>query len=177
MNNENRYLKAIKLLKSNKPVLANRERLTDDIMRRVKESSEKFSLQEKLVNSLFGWVNIYWLRGTMAVAAALIIGFFIIQQVIIADRLNSLEKQLVRTVNLINGHEPDHGIMQKVLLKMVKTDEDSITVSKSDLEDLLNSYLELQKNNENTKQGFGLDFYRQNRIKRNFEKSTSDNEM
>jgi hypothetical protein len=177
MNNQDKYFRVIRTLKSNKPVLSDKEKLRDDIMRRIQGSMEKTTFNKKLGNYLFGWADISWIRGAMAAAAVLFIGIFITQQIIITNRINNLEKQLIRTVNTINRREPDLGIMQKVLLNTVVRDqmmEDSITVSRSDLEELLNSYLELQENYENLKQNFGLKPYIQDMIKRVIKQSASD---
>jgi len=179
MNKNNQYSKVIEVLKGNKPVLANKERLTDDIMRRIHKPVEKFTFQEKLTNYLFGWAEIGWTRGTMAIAATVFVGFFIVQQVIINDRVNTLEKQLIRTVNSINTHEPDLGIIQKVLLNMVAKDQiagDSITISRSDLEELLNSYLELKKDYDKMDKNRDVESYIQNKIRKNLEKGDSENE-
>ena len=179
MNKINKYSKVIEVLKGNKPVLANKEKLTENIMKRIQEPVEKFTFQEKLANYLFGWAEIGWIRGTMAIAATVFIAFFTVQQVIINDRVNTLEKQLIRTVNSINTHEPDLGIMQKVLLNMVAKDHmagDSITISRSDLEELLNSYIELQENHDNMEQNTGVNSYIQNKIRKNLEKGDNENE-
>jgi hypothetical protein len=179
MNKTDKYSKVIEALKGNKPVLANKEKLTDDIMRRIQEPVKKFAFQAKLSNYLFGWADIGWIRGTMAIAATVFIGIFIVQQVIITDRVNSLEKQLIRTVNTINTQEPDLGIMQKVLLNMVTKDqmiEDSITISRSDLEELLNSYLELQENYDNIGQNADVNSYLQKIIRQNLEEGANNDE-
>lgn len=179
MNKTDKYSKVIEVLRGNKPVLANKEKLTDDIMRRIQEPVEKFTFQEKLSNYLFGWADIGWIRGTMAIAATVFIGFFIIQQLVITDRINSLEKQLIRTVNTINTQEPDLGIMQKVLLNIVAKDqltEDSITISSSDLEELLNSYLELQENYDNIEQNADVNSYLQKIIRQNLEEGANNDE-
>ncbi len=177
MNNRDKYFKVIKALKSNRPVLPDKEKLTDDIMRRMKGSENKPVFHEKVSNYIFGWADNSWIRGAMAAAAVLFIGIFIIQQVIITNRINNLEKQLIRTVNTINGHEPDLGMMQKVLLNIVVKDHmmvDSITVSKSDLEELLKSYLELQENYEDLQKSFRLEPYIQDMIRRSMENNTDD---
>ncbi len=179
MNDQEKYFKIIKALKRNKPVLPDKEKLTDDIMRRIQGAEEKAAFHKKLGNYLFGWTDVSWIRGAMAAAAVLFIVIFITQQLIIINRINNLEKQLIRTVNTINNHEPELGIMQKVLLNIVAKDqmmEDSITVSRSDLEELLNSYLELQENYENLKQNFGLEHYMQDMIRRKIKENKSDNE-
>ena len=179
MNKINKYSKVIEALKGNKPVLANKEKLTENIIRRIQEPVEKFTFQKKLSNYVFGWAEIGWIRGTMAIAATVFIGFFIVQQIVITDRINSLEKQLIRTVNTINTQEPDIGIMQKVLLNMVTKDQmikDSITISRSDLEELLNSYLELEQNHENKNQNAEKNSYLQKIIRQNFEEGANNDE-
>jgi len=179
MNKTDKYFKVIEVLKGNKPVLANKEKLTDDVMRKIQKPVEKNTFQEKLSNYLFGWTEIGWIRGTMAIAATVFIGFFIIQQLVITDRVNTLEKQLIKTVNTINTQEPDLGIMQKVLLNIVAKDQmagDSITISISDLEKLLNSYLELQENYDNMEQNAGINSYIQNKIRQNFEQGAENDE-
>ncbi len=69
--------------------------------------------------------------------------------------------------------------MQKVLLNIVTKDqmiEDSITISKSDLEDLLDSYLELKNDYNEVNKNRGVESYIQNKIRQNLEKGDSDDE-
>lgn len=179
MNYTNTYSKVIEILKGNNPVLTNKEKLADEIMRRIREPIEKTTFQEKMGSYLFGWADIGWVRGAMAVAATVFIGIFIIQQLVLTDRINSLEKQLIRTVNTLNSHEPDLGIMQKVMFNMVtkdQTEEDSITISRSDLKELLDSYMELQENYENINQDTRLESFFNKIIKRNLEERIGDEE-
>ena len=173
MNKTDKYFKVIEALKANKPVLDNKEKLTDNVIDRIREPVEKTIIQYKLRKYIFGWAEIGWMRRAMAMAAVVFLGIFIFQQLVITDRINSLEKQLIRTVNTINIQEPDLGIMQKALLNLVakeQMEEDSITVSRSDLEELMNSYLKLQNNYDNLKQNAGVDLYIQKMIKQNIKK-------
>ena len=149
-------------------------------MRRIIGPEEKLIPQGKFSSYLFSWTEIGWIRGAMAAAAVLIIGIFIIQQLVITDRINSLEKQLIRTVHTLNNHEPSLGIMQKVMFNMVTKDqamEDSITISRSDLEELLKSYSELQENYEYKKQDSRLESFFNRMIKRNLEEENTNDEL
>jgi hypothetical protein len=173
MNKKDHYSRVIEFLRSNKPALSDKEELIDGVMQKIQETEKRTTIPEKLSHYLFGWTNVVWIRGAMAVAATLFIGIFIIQQVVITDRINSLEKQLVKTVNTIQNQEPDLGIMQKVFLNVVakgQLTEDSITVSRSDLEELLDSYLELKKNYDEMKENRGVESYIQKKIRQNIEK-------
>jgi len=177
MNKNEHYSKIIKVLKSSQPALSDKEELIDGVMQKIRGTEQKTTVHEKLSNYLFGWVDVVWIRGAMAVAATVFIGIFIIQQVVITDRINSLEKQLVKTVNTLQIQEPDLGIMQKVLLNVFAKDqlaEDSITVSRSDLEELLDSYLELKKDYDEMKENRGVESYIQKKIRQTLEKGNRD---
>ena len=69
--------------------------------------------------------------------------------------------------------------MQKVLLNMVTKDQmlvDSITISRSDLEDLLNSYLELEQHHDNKNQNAGVNSYIQKMLRRNLKEGANNDE-
>ncbi len=177
MNKDDHYSNLIEKLKSSKPALSDRGELIQGIMQKIQAKEKRTTVPEKLSHYLFGWADVTWIRGAMAAAAMLFIGIFIIQQVVITDRINSLEKQLVRTVNTFQSQEPNLGIMQKVLLNVVAKDQmanDSITISRSDLEELLNSYLELKKDFDEMKENRGVESYIQNKIRQNLEKENDD---
>ena len=177
MDKNNNYSNLIEKLKSNKPALSDKEKLVDDVMHKIREAKHQPTFPGKLSHYFFGWADVVWIRGAMALAATLLIGIFIIQQVVITDRINSLEKQLVRTVNTFQNRETDMGIMQKVLLNLVAKEQmayDSITVSRSDLEELLNSYLELKKDYDEMKENRSFESYIQNKIRQNLNKENDD---
>lgn len=179
MDKTDKYNRVIKNLQENTPVLKGKESLVEGIMGSIREPEQKKPFQEKLSFYLFGWADVKWVRGAMAVAATFLIGIFIIQQVAITDRINSLEKQLVKTVNTIQFQEPDLGIMQKVILNMATKDqfqEDSVTVSRSDLEGLMDSYIELKEDYDEIKKNRKGESFLQKKIRQNLEKRNDDND-
>lgn len=75
--------------------------------------------------------------------------------------------------------EPNLGIMQKVLLNIAARDhlsEDSVTVSRSDLEDLLDSYIDLKKDYDEIKGNTRVESFIQKKIRQNLENRNDDNE-
>ena len=79
----------------------------------------------------------------------------------------------------MQDQEPNLGIMQKVLLNVVAKDqiqEDSITVSRADLEDLLDSYLEMKKDFDEIKENRRFESFIKKRIRQNIDKSEDNNE-
>lgn len=180
MNNDDHYSKLIGQLKGYKPVLTGKEELIDGIMQKIHGTKKRTTVPEMLSQYLFGWADVKWIRGAMALAATLFIGIFIIQQIVITDRINRLEKQLVKTVNTFQSQEPDLGIMQKVFLNVVAKDQmadDSVTVSRSDLEELLNSYLELKEDFDELKKNSRVESYLHKKIRENLEKENNDQKL
>ncbi len=176
MKIEDKYQKVIEALKNNDPVLSDKEDLTDEIMQSIRKSAETVSSHEKMQLNLFAWAGNYWLRGSMAALALLFVGFFIYQQLTIANRLNRIEDQLVRAENTMRSKEPDLGIMQKVFLRMVVSEKDSITVSRADLEELMNSYLELQNKNVSSSKNNVLNKNFHRELRKNPEKNPKGDE-
>lgn len=146
MNGNTNYQKVIRVLKKNPPVLRDKESLTDSIMRGITPFSRDASMREQAASPLFGWVHLFWVRGVMTLAAACFMGLFIAQQFMIANRLNDLERQLVRTVPSSMEGEEDLGILPAVFFNVMFKNlqqEDSVQVSRADLELLLNNYREM----------------------------------
>lgn len=144
----------VKRLKENKPELTGRENLTSGILKNIQKSGRSNSWENNVNNSLFGWTHVSWLRKTMSLAAMLLIGVFVYQQITINERINRIEKRLIK--NFIPSDDASIGIgrMQQIYLEALgKEDiaEDSITVSASDLNNLLDAYLELEEKLEKTK--------------------------
>lgn len=171
MTQKNKYSKVIKVLQNSDPVVAEKEKLVNNIMGKIREVPVKITFWEKLNNLLFGWVDNFGLRLAMATVTVFLVGFFIIQQVVIQNRLNSLEKQLVKTANTINGQEIEPGMMQKAMLKMALREQlkgDSIKVSVNDMDELLKSYLDLLEDYENIKRNFGPEPFIMEKLKEDF---------
>lgn len=179
MDRNKKYLNTVRILKSNRPVLDDGEKFTDDIIREISASSETLSIQDRLLDLLFGWVNIYWLRDTMAVAAVLFAGFFIIQQLVLADRLDKLEKQSIRMENKLHNQEMLPGMNQRILIRTMSEhqSEDSITVSVHDLEELVDNYWDLLRKNEEPELDAGYNFTIENRIRKGLERRDRENEL
>jgi hypothetical protein len=100
-----------------------------------------------IMNILFGWAEILWIRrGFIAISAGLIFAF-IFQQFSIVSRIGQLESRMVEsnTEQLIR-QQGEHVLLNSVIIKEMEEDQlqDSIMVSDKDLRDLINSYSELQ---------------------------------
>jgi hypothetical protein len=178
MDKEEKYRKVIDTLKKSRPDFKGKEHLTDRIMREIGAPKSQSAPRERLFYSFFGWVDHSWLRLTMATAAFLLAGVFIIQQVVMADRINQLENHMIRAGYAAPEYDLDQGINHSVLLDLVVRDQvykDSITVSRSDLIRLLKNYQELLQNYHEINPDFNMDREIQKIINKEFDQKDVSN--
>lgn len=149
MKEKEKYSKLIDTLRRSTPELQGKEGLEEAIMESIRRVERQRGIASRADRILFSWVEVSWMRRTLSTAAAVIIGLFVFQQVSMNRRINQLEEQVVTAVsatNVTNAGEPAPGAMERVLLNILARDrviDDSITVSRSDLEELLRSYMEM----------------------------------
>jgi hypothetical protein len=160
MDEKEKYKKLIDAMKRSTPGLSDREQLEEQIMERIGSAGRHYPVSRRAGRILFGWTEIGWIRRSLSTAAAVIIGLFIFQQVNINRRVNRLENRVVTIVSSASGQESGPRTMEKILLNMVTRDPamvDSIIVSRSDLENLLKSYLELEEEARQLKESLDLE--------------------
>ncbi len=103
--NENKYEKVISFLKKSEPTLTHGEIIEEKVMERISlEGTGRTAFN--ILDYLFGWVYIGWVRRGLVFASILIIGLFAFQQALILKRINSLEKQTVADGNRVPGTFP-----------------------------------------------------------------------
>lgn len=130
-----------------KPEPEDRADLIRNIMDKTSEPYSDGSI-EKLINVLFGWTEILWVkRGLVTVSMALVF-VFVFQQFSISSRIGQLENRMVEssTEQLIR-QQGENVLLNSVIMKEMQEGQiqDSVKVSDKDLRDLINSYSELQR--------------------------------
>jgi hypothetical protein len=94
MSNHKTYEEIIKMLKGVNPSPAHPEEMTEQIMKEVNLTMQK-DKTIPLINSLpGGWTLFASLRNAMAVAAVFLVGFFILEQRDMMDKLSKLEEEM-----------------------------------------------------------------------------------
>ena len=176
MKRDEKYTEVLRHLKEQTPQLDDKNGLTEEIINRIRKPVEVISGPNKIQTCLFAWVGNYWLRGSMAIIAVVFIALFVVQQAGIAKRLENIEKQLVKSENSFIRADQELGTMQKAILKMVVVEKDSITVSRSDLEAFMNSYLELQRSNENFRKNSAINKSLHKNLRKQTERNISTDE-
>jgi len=161
------YDKVVELLKKKQPVLPNKRELVENVLRQT--TAETARNHFRIFPYLFGWTSVGWIRNSMSTAAAIFLGVFIIQQVLLNKRFNQLEQQIVRSINGIEQIDSRIGIKEKVLVNLLTNQsKDSITISTTDLNAFLEAYNELQESQEETSSFIG--YYKNRILERTLEK-------
>ncbi|MEA1896191.1 MAG: hypothetical protein U9N53_00855 [Bacteroidota bacterium] len=159
MTGNKEYNKVVELLKKNRPVLHNKTQLVENVLSQATTKDSKHQLS--IFAYLFRWTSVGWIRNSMSTAAAIFLGFFIIQQLLLNKRLNSLEQQIVRSINGIEQLDSKIGLKEKVLVSLLTNQsKDSITISTTDLNNFLEAYIELQESQEKTNRSSFLGSYK-----------------
>ena len=159
MKEKDPYRRVIGLMKQHAPELQGMDQLEEEVVERIRRM-ERQSGQERAGRSLFSWTEVEWLRRTLVTAAVVVIGLFLFQQVSLNRRIDRLEERVVTVSGPGNIPESGPGAAEKVLINLVTRDPamvDSVLVSRSDLEELLKSYLELEEETRRLKESLEAD--------------------
>lgn len=137
MNELDRILKQLRL---NKPEIEDRESFKEDIMHGIGK-------KERRLDYLFGWTEIVWLRRSLAIASAVIVILFILQQIHVVSRIDQIEKRMLSfNTEKILEYQRENVIVNSVLMRSQEASflTDSINVSTYDLLNLIREYRDLQ---------------------------------
>ncbi len=168
MTGNNEYEKLVDLLKKKQPVLHNKMEMVENVLYQTATKASKNHMP--VYAYLFGWTSVGWIRNSMATAAAIFLGVFIIQQVLLNKRFNQLEQQIVRSINGIEQFDSRIGIKEKVLVNLLTNEsKDSITISTTDLNAFLEAYIELRESQEETSRSSFMGFYKKRFLEKRLE--------
>ncbi|MCB9013480.1 MAG: hypothetical protein H6539_05515 [Bacteroidales bacterium] len=144
-NTEDKYRRLIDRLRENKPELEGADDLTDSIMRKIRRESEKGMNPGDILNWLFAWAGIPWLRNSLTAAMFATIFFFIFQFSSLNRKIDKLESRLIqREYNYYQSPYSSAETMGKYIFPSSSSINDSINVSRKDLMNLLNEYEKLE---------------------------------
>jgi hypothetical protein len=136
-----KYNKILEVLRKSKPVLDSTEDIEKEVIKRISRVPQrKFNFSE-VIDSLFGWVYIGWVRRSLITASVLLVMVFIYQQGVMLKQINFLSRQIV-----VTGGEMQISTDQQVekLLMMYKRSgrvfpNQSFTQSEKQMKQLLDS--------------------------------------
>ena len=87
-----KYNKILKLLRESKPVLDSTEDIEREVLQRISGKHKSVLNLSELIDSLFGWIYIGWVRRSLITASVLLVVVFVWQQGIILKQINYPEQ-------------------------------------------------------------------------------------
>lgn len=139
------YAAIIDLLRKSKPSIDQQTRLEERILEQVeKKGSSTFRLDD-IVESLFAWVNMPWLRRCLIAVSMVLVVIFVIQQSILVNQVRDISRQVIVFKNDIKPDGvPDIGsklVLYRFSDRLLSKGE--IRISGKDLEKIIGAYNEL----------------------------------
>ena len=141
------YKKAIKRIVDHKIDSDSLDRVKSSIISRIETSSEPVDTV-LILDFLFGWADIVWLRRSMVIVSLALVMIFVVQQFTVLNRLGSLEQRMmgVSTESVIEFQKENMHLNSVLYIENSNINpNDSVKVSNRDLVSLLKSYRDLQK--------------------------------
>jgi hypothetical protein len=144
---DSQYEKLLKLLRQPEAGITevDVENLADWVMAEIRQEKEQSRKYSEALYRLFYWAFIPWMRNALTTVMILVIAFFMFQNVSLDRKVSRLESQLIQTE--YNYYQSPYT-SKKNLMKYIPSGSflhgDSVSVSRKDLDKLLNEYLELK---------------------------------
>lgn len=141
-----KYNKVLNILRKSKPVLNSTEDIEKEVIKRISRVQQPKLIFPDVIDFLFGWVNIGWVRRSLIAASIVLVLVFVYQQSIILKRINFLSRQTI-VIDRESAFTPSDEIDKMIMtykLSGRRLPSQSITISDKQLKQLLESVNELQ---------------------------------
>jgi hypothetical protein len=92
-----KYKQVLQVLRNSKPVLESTEEIEKEVLKRISKVPRSYVSPDDVIDFLFGWVYIGWVRRSLITASVLLVITFTYQQRIILQRLDVLSRQTIIT--------------------------------------------------------------------------------
>jgi hypothetical protein len=141
-----KFNEVLNLLRESKPALDSTNDIEREVIRRISKNNRSGLRLSGVVDFLFSWVYIGWVRRTLIAASAALVLIFIYQQGIIIKRIEVLSKQTVVTEkeNSFTHTDEIERLLMAYRNSGKKFPSKTITISESQMDELLESVKELQ---------------------------------
>ncbi len=141
-----KYRKVLNILRKSKPSFNRSEDIEEQVLNRIGRMNKKRRPPFDVVDYLFGWVYIGWVRRSLIAASVVVVLFFIYQQTVILKQVKSLSRQ---TIVFGNETFPSSAseIEKRLMLYKISdqwASDGVLKISEKQMVQLLDSYNELQ---------------------------------
>jgi hypothetical protein len=140
-----KYDKVLNLLRKSKPELDSTADIEREVINRISGIKKPGFIFSEVIDFLFGWVYIGWVRRSLIAASVVIVVIFIYQQGVILNRIDMLGRQII--INDKHSSTSSDEIEKLLTIYRVsgkKFPSKSVTISESQMKELLESINELQ---------------------------------
>jgi hypothetical protein len=141
-----KYKKVLNLLRNSKPELDSTEDIEIEVIKMIKKADRPgFNLTD-VIDFLFGWVYIGWVRRTLITASVALVLVFVFQQGVILNRIDILSKQTIVPVkgNLAAPSDEIEKLLATYKNSGRRFPPKTIIISEREMKELLESVNELQ---------------------------------
>lgn len=143
---DEKYDKIIQALKNSEQDPSPVSEIKDSVIRAILEKESALPGKNDILDFIFGWIWIGWVRKSLITASFCLVAFFVWQQNTILNKIERLQFQIKQNDRMIT-YNPSLTLEKKALLNRISAEEnisEKITIEKSDLEQLLDSLEKMQ---------------------------------
>lgn len=140
------YDKMVRILRNSRPDLLHPEVIENEVIKRIQYENQRDGRFSEFIDVLFGWVYIGWVRRSLIGVSVVLVAIFVYQQAFIFRQVKNIGKQVVIIGNESSAVSYSAIDKRLTMYKMSArlSPDGEIRISESQLEDLLDSYNDLQ---------------------------------
>jgi hypothetical protein len=144
--NSEKLDRIINLLRESKPTLGSTSDIEREVIQKISGMSQAKISLSVIIDFLFGWVYIGWVRRSLITASVILVAFFVWQQGTIIKQINYLSSQPVMIESESRSFQTSFSGNKVMMLKLFgKTlPSQNVTISKEQMDSLLESVNDLQ---------------------------------
>jgi hypothetical protein len=141
-----KYNKILNLLRESKPVLDSTEDIEREVIRKITVMNRSRLNLSEVLDFLFGWVYIGWVRRSLIAACVALVLIFVYQQGIILQRIDKISRQTIITdkENMLSPSDEIEKMLTNYKNLGRKFPSKTINISEKQMKQLLESVKELQ---------------------------------
>jgi hypothetical protein len=138
---DGKYERVINLLRKSSPELSTKEDIQKEVISRISKKMRSPALKEELVDILFGWIYIGWVRRSLIAASVVLVMVFVWQQSVILRQINFLSKQVIVPAeeSMLTTSQQAEKLMMLYKTSSRLFSSRNITISEKQLNQLLDS--------------------------------------
>jgi len=143
---EKKYDRILNILRKSKPQLTGMEDIEEKVLNRIRVPDKAKLTLSDLLDYMFSWVYVGWVRRSLIAASILIVIVFGYQQAMILKRVNSLTDRTIFTESMMvtGGSDEIHDKLLLYKLTDRKSHDKQIKISERQMKRLIEAVNELQ---------------------------------